>query len=182
MPPDHPFWERLRALPPVAAPERMKAAVLVPLYEDGDGDVRVVLTKRPAHMSTHAGDIVFPGGRVDDGDDGPEATAAREAWEEIALPPGSIVEVIGGLEPVTTRSAEMVIVPVVARIERPERLVPDLREVEVIIEPRLAELLDESRWSENDWYGHPLWFFEFPEGTLWGATAWMVRSLLSYLR
>ena len=176
------IWDRLRALPPVARPEHMKAAVLVPLYEDDAGEVRVVLTKRPAHMSTHAGDIVFPGGRVDDIDDGPEATASREAWEEVALPPESIAEVIGGLAPLTTRSAEMVIVPVVARIDRPAELVPDRREVEVIIEPTLAELLDESRWRSNEWYGHPLWFFEFPEGTLWGATAFMVRDLLSYLR
>ncbi len=175
------IWERLRALPPVATPAAMKAAVLVPLYEDENREVRIVLTKRPGHMSTHAGDIVFPGGRVDDEDDGPEATALREAWEEVALPP-DVVEVIGGLEPVTTRSEEMVIVPVVARIERPAELVPDDREVEVIIEPKLAELLDDTRWKTSDWFGHPLWFFEFPEGTLWGATAFMVRDLLSYLR
>ncbi len=158
----------------------MKAAVLVPLYED-EGEVRVVLTKRPGHMSTHAGDIVFPGGRIDDDDDGPVSAAVREAWEEVALPPEA-VEVIGGLDVVTTRSAEMVIVPVVARIERPAELVPDDREVELIIEPALSELLDESRWRTTDWDGHPLWFFEFPEGTLWGATAFMVRDLLSYLR
>ncbi len=181
MPPAATIWDSLGALPAVARPTAMKAAVLVALYEDDTGEVRVVLTKRPGHMSTHAGDIVFPGGRVDDGDDGPEATAIREAWEEVRLPPDT-VEVIGGLEPVTTRSEEMVIVPVVARIQRPAQLVPDEREVEIIIEPKLAELLDESRWNTSEWFGHPLWFFQFPEGTLWGATAFMVRDLLTYLR
>jgi 8-oxo-dGTP pyrophosphatase MutT (NUDIX family) len=173
-------WTRLASLPPVAEPASMRAATLVPLYEDPEGDVRIVLTKRPDTMRTHAGDVVFPGGRVEAGESAAEA-AIREAWEEVALPPES-VDVIGGLEPVTTRSRDMWIVPVVARIERPPVLVPDPSEVDAIIEPTLAELLDEDRWTTNDWYGHPLWFYEFPEGTLWGATAFMMRDLLDYLR
>lgn len=178
--PAHELWQRLEALPPVAAPATMRAATLVPLYEDEDGEARIVLTKRPDTMRTHAGDVVFPGGRVEPGESAEDA-AIREAWEEVALPPDA-VDVIGGLEPVTTRSREMWIVPVVARIERPSLLVPDPSEVDAIIEPTLAELLDEGRWSTSDVYGHPLWFYEFPEGTLWGATAFMVRELLDYVR
>lgn len=164
----------------MAHPAGMRAAVLVPLYEDGD-DLRVILTRRHQGMPTHAGDVVFPGGMVAAGDAGPEETACREAWEEIGLPPDH-VEVIGGLEPVTTRTLEMLIVPVVAQVRRPALLVPSPDEVEVIIEPRLSELLDQSTWRQEAWGGHTLWFRPFPEGMLWGATARMVRSLLEYFR
>ena len=174
------LWAPLQALPPVARPAGMRAAVLVPLYEDGD-DLRVILTRRQQGMPTHAGDVVFPGGMIATGDAGPEETACREAWEEIGLPPDH-VEVIGGLEPVTTRTLEMLIVPVVARVRRPASLVPSPDEVEVIIEPRLGELLDQSTWRQETWGGHTLWFRPFPEGMLWGATARMVRSLLAYFR
>ena len=91
----------------------MRAAVLVPLYEDGD-DLRLILTRRRDDMPTHAGDVVFPGGMIESGEK-PEETACREAWEEIGLPMDHS-EVLGGLEPVTTRTLEMVIVPVVARV------------------------------------------------------------------
>ena len=90
--------------------------------------------------------------------------------------------VVGGLTPVTTRSRTTLIVPVVARIDRPDELVPDPAEVHSIIEPPIDHLLDESRWLSRDFHGYELWFYEFEEGTLWGATAFMVRELLKYLR
>lgn len=173
-------WARLAALPPVVDPPGAEYAVLVPLYEDDDGDVRVVLTRRPDHMPTHPGDVVFPGGHREDGEE-PVATATREAWEEIGLPYENVVEVFGGLTPVTTRDRTRPIVPVVARVERPETWVPDHREVDVIIEARLEDLLDDERWLERDWFGHTLWFFEFDEGILWGATAFMMREFLAFL-
>ena len=173
-------WDRLVSLPPVAHPPEAKSAVLVPLYEDGD-DVRVVLTKRPDDMRTHPGDVVFPGGRMEHGED-PVAAAVREADEEVGIGAGDVDAILGGLTPLTTRNRNNLIVPVVARITRPDRLVPDPSEVDVIIEPTLGELLDESRWVTSDWMGHTLWFFEFEEGTLWGATAFMMREFLGYLR
>ena len=176
------LWDPLRALPPVPTPDRMKAAVLVPLYED-NGSLRVVLTRRPDHMPTHPGDVVFPGGRVDPGDDGPIDTALREACEEIGLPRDNVREILGGLRPTHTRSAEMLIVPVVARIERPDRFEPEPAEVEAIIEPTIDELLPDANWRSSEWAaGRTMWFYEFPEGILWGATAFMMRELLSYLR
>jgi 8-oxo-dGTP pyrophosphatase MutT (NUDIX family) len=174
-------WERLGAISPVQHPALAKAAVLVPLYEDDRGDVRILLTKRPDDMRTHPGDVVFPGGRMEDGEE-PIATATREAWEEVALPPENVVEVIGGLTPISTRQTDRLIVPVVARIDRPAELIPDQREVEVIIEPKLESLLVERDWHTQDFMGNTLWFYEFEEGILWGATAFMVRELLDYLR
>ncbi len=174
-------WSLLRVLAPVVDPPSAEDAVLIPLYEDDAGDIRVVLTRRPDHMPTHPGDVVFPGGHREDGEE-PIGTAKREAWEEIGLPPENVLEIFGGLEPVTTRNRNKPIVPVVARISRPTEFVPDPREVDAIIEPTITELLDESRWVTRDWFGHELWFFEFPEGILWGATAFMMRELLGYLR
>jgi 8-oxo-dGTP pyrophosphatase MutT (NUDIX family) len=119
-------WTLLQALPPVVDPPGAEYAVLVPLYTDDQGDVRVVLTRRPDHMPTHPGDIVFPGGHREAGEE-PIATATREAWEEIGLPPQNILEILGGLEPVTTRDRTKPIVPVVARIARPDEFVADPR-------------------------------------------------------
>lgn len=176
------LWDPLRTLPPVPTPTRMRAAVLVPLYEDR-GRLRLVLTRRPDHMPTHPGDVVFPGGMIEAGDAGPVETAIREAHEEIGLPPDNVVEIFGGLRPTHTRSEEMLIIPVVARIERPERFAPEPAEVEAIIEPAIDELLPDANWRRSEWSeGRTMWFFEFPEGILWGATAYMVRELLELFR
>ncbi len=174
-------WSIYRTLPDVVDPPGAEAAVLVPLYEDDEGDIRVVLTRRPDHMSSHPGDVVFPGGHRE-GLEVPIEAALREAWEEIRLPEDNVVEILGGLEPVTTRNRTKPIVPVVARIDRPDEFVADPAEVDVIIEPRMADLLDESRWERRPWFGHTLWFYEFPEGILWGATAFMMRDLLRHVR
>ena len=174
------LWTRLEALGPVQYPAEAKAAVLVPLYRDRDGHLRVILTKRPDHMRTHPGDVVFPGGRLEDGES-PEQTAKREACEEIGLPETG-VEVIGGLTPLTTRDPDNLIVPVVAKVQRPTDFVLQVEEVEAVIEPRVVDLLDEGLWRTSDWYGHTLWFYEFEEGTMWGATAFMMREFLSILR
>ena len=70
-------WTSLLSLPQVVDPPGAEYAVLVPLYMDNNGDIRVVLTRRPDHMPTHPGDVVFPGGHREDGEE-PIATAKRE--------------------------------------------------------------------------------------------------------
>lgn len=174
------IWTRLEALGPVQYPAEAKAAVLVPLYRDDNGQVRVILTKRPDHMRTHPGDVVFPGGRLEEGET-PEQTAIREACEEIGLPEDG-VEVVGGLTPLTTRDSGNLIVPVVAKVRRPAQFTLQAEEVEAVMEPRLLDLLDENRWRTSDWFGRTLWFFEFDEGIMWGATAFMMREFLRTLR
>lgn len=174
------IWTRLEALGPVQYPARAKSAVLVPLYRDSDGQVRVILTKRPEHMRTHPGDVVFPGGRLEEGER-PEDTAKREACEEIGLPTDG-VEVIGGLSPITTRNIRNLIVPVVAKVQRPAEFVLQEEEVEAVIEPTVIELLDDSRWRTSSWFGRKLWFYDFPEGVMWGATAFMMRDFLRTIR
>ncbi len=174
------IWSRLDALEPVPHPRRARSAVLVPLYRDPAGEVRVILTKRPEHMRKHPGDVVFPGGRMEEGE-APARTALREACEEIGLPPEA-VSVVGGLSPVTTRDPRSLIVPVVARVARPAELVPDAAEVEVIIEPKMTDLLDDANWRTSRWFGRTMWFYEFADGIMWGATGFMMRELLGFLR
>lgn len=152
----------------------------MPLYRDQKGQVRVILTKRPEHMRTHPGDVVFPGGRLEEGES-PEQTAKREACEEIGLPEGG-VEIVGGLTPLSTRDPGNLIVPVVAKVQRPTDFVLQEEEVEAVIEPTVLDLLDENHWRTSDWFGRTLWFYEFDEGIMWGATAFMMREFLRLLR
>ena len=158
-----------------------QAAVLIALYDDADGDTRMVLTKRPDTMPTHAGHIAFPGGRPDPRDAGPVDTALREAEEEVGIPPGD-VDVTGFLPPIHTVEYSLLVVPVVGTLSHPPVLVPSEREVVRTHEPALAELADASRWRSEDWHGHEVWFYDLSGDVLWGATALMVRRLLGMTR
>jgi 8-oxo-dGTP pyrophosphatase MutT (NUDIX family)/ribosomal protein S18 acetylase RimI-like enzyme len=174
------FWQRIAVLDPVPEPRQARAAVLVALYEDDEGATRVVLTRRPDWMRTHPGDVVFPGGRIERGETVVE-TAIREAEEEIGLDPGS-VEVLGGLTAVTTRDPRNLIVPVVARVERPHEYVLEESEVAAVLEPKMIDLLDDGNWRTSRWLGRTMWFYDFPQGTMWGATAFMMRALIDHVR
>lgn len=174
------LWSPLESLPPVFAGDSVKAAVLIPFYEQ-DGVLRLIMTRRPDTMRSHPGDVVFPGGMIEATDEGPVHTAVREAWEEVGLPVED-VEVLGGLDPVHTRSVTMQISPVVARVRRPKSLVPQPEEVAAIIEPTIDQLLNDGDWRRSVWGGRNMWFYEFPEGVLWGATAFIVRGLLQRFR
>jgi 8-oxo-dGTP pyrophosphatase MutT (NUDIX family) len=147
------------------------------LFEDEFGDVRIILTKRPDTMPTHAGHLAFPGGRPDPGDNGPVSTALREAHEEVGIPPES-VEVLGFLPNVDTVSYSLMVVPVVGRLATVPILVPSVREVAKILLPRVEELADDSRWRWEQWQGRKVWFYEVEGEVLWGATAEMTRTLL----
>lgn len=153
------------------------AAVLAPLYEDDDGEVRVVLTKRPDTMPTHAGHISFPGGRAQSPDEGPVDTALREAHEEMGIE-RERVTILGFLPSIDTVEFRPWVVPVVGRLTTPVLLVPSEREVARVHTPRLEDLADEERWWHVPWEGHQVWYYDLDGDTLWGATARMVRNLL----
>jgi 8-oxo-dGTP pyrophosphatase MutT (NUDIX family) len=169
------------ALPPDAGPP-VPAAVLVPFVLGVTPGV--LLTKRTAHLKRHAGQVSFPGGRIDPEDVGPEAAALREAQEEIALDP-SRVEILGRLADHVTGTGYR-ITPVVGVL--PPGLLYDLspREVESVFELPLAVLLDPAapkrqrqhingRWREY-------WVWPHPEHFIWGATAAILVHLAQKLR
>jgi len=166
------------------------AAVLVALFEH-DGETRVVLTRRAAHLRTHTGEVSFPGGRLDEGET-PESGALREAAEEVGLVPAD-VEVVGRLTTLTTFSSGATITPVVGTLARAPRLVANPHEVEHAFDVSLAELTADGVFREERWVvpgrfmpvvdagedgSFPVCFFELPDDTVWGATARMLVELL----
>ena len=161
-------------LPPPDGTRR--AAVLVALYPDGP-ETRVVLTKRPMTMPTHAGHLAFPGGRADPGDDDEVATALREAHEEMGIDPSG-VEVIGFLPSIHTVRFPLYVVPVVGLLGPNPVFKPSEREVDKVLLPTLRDLARPDAWRSEDWQGRRVWFYEIDGEVLWGATAMMVRQLL----
>lgn len=160
------------------------AAVLVPLVARPEG-VTVLLTRRTDHLSSHAGQISFPGGRAEEYDSSPIETALRETEEEIGLGRAHI-EIIGVLPDYTTVSAYRV-TPVVALVQPPFDLQPDPGEVAEAFEVPLAFLMDG--------LNHQRRVLEMPQGArrafysmpyeqyfIWGATAAMLRNLFHFLR
>jgi 8-oxo-dGTP pyrophosphatase MutT (NUDIX family) len=171
-------WDRLDlASEPQAPGELDRAAVLIALYDDPDGVTRLVLTKRPYTMPTHAGHVAFPGGRPDAADTGPVDTALREAHEEVGIQPDH-VEVLGFLPPIDTVQFRLLVVPVVGRLAEPPVLIPSRREVTRVYQPAVQDLSDEKRWTYQHWNGRRVWFYDLEGDELWGATALMTRRLL----
>jgi len=158
------------------------AAVLVPIVNRPSG-LTVLLTQRTAHLRDHAGQVSFPGGRCEPGDDGPVATAWREAAEEVGLAAAQ-VEVIGRLPEYRT-STGFAVTPVVGLVTPPLNLKLDDFEVAEVFEPPLSFLMDPANHQRQriEWQGALREFWAMPwEGYyIWGATAAMLVSLHAHL-
>ena len=158
------------------------AAVLVGLLAHPDGP-RVVLTERNPDLRVHAAQISFPGGCLEEIDDGPAAAALREAFEEIGLPAGK-VELLGCLPPHVTVTGFLVH-PFVGWIEPPVEFVPDPREVAQIIEVPLDFVLDATNHRhetlEADGVVHHFYALYYEGHRIWGATAGILVSLARLL-
>lgn len=154
------------------------AAVLCALRASGDG-LRVVLTQRAGHLRQHAGQVAFPGGKMDPADGSPETTALREAEEEIGLARGH-VRVIGQLDPYLTSTGFRVL-PFVAIIEKPWTPSPDPNEVAEVFEPPLDWLMDPGNRQRHhhDRDGVRRYYYAMPWNGfyIWGATAGMLKGL-----
>ncbi len=165
IPPEPEFWAKAKP-----------AAVLVPVVRREQG-LSLVLTERAAHLSTHAGQVAFPGGRVEPGESAAEA-ALREAEEEIGLSP-SHVEPIGYLPPYFSGTGYRV-QPMVAVLEENARFTPDANEVARLFEVPLAHVLDTRRYRRGEifWRGRERSFFilDYPDAYIWGVTAGIMRS------
>jgi 8-oxo-dGTP pyrophosphatase MutT (NUDIX family) len=165
------------------SPEEIRpAAVLVPVVRREDG-LTVLFTRRTAHLHDHAGQISFPGGRVEPGDRSAAETALRESGEEIGLEPAS-VEILGELHQYVTVTGYRVS-PVVGLVTPPLDLRPDDFEVAEVFEVPLSFLLDPSNHQRNRVVneGRERLYFAVPYGQyyIWGATAGMLMNFYSFL-
>jgi 8-oxo-dGTP pyrophosphatase MutT (NUDIX family) len=173
-----------RLFDPEAAPR--DAAVLMPLVARGD-EVAVLLTQRTAHLYDHAGQISFPGGRVEPADVDAVATALRESEEEIGLS-SALVHVLGVLPQYLTATGYRV-TPVVGIIEQPFVLTLDDFEVAEAFEVPLPFLMDprhhERRIFQAGDISRTFYCMPYERARryfIWGATAAMLRNLYHLLR
>jgi 8-oxo-dGTP pyrophosphatase MutT (NUDIX family) len=168
------FYEPGRAL--------TEAAVLVPIVTRGEGPT-VLLTQRTDHLNDHAGQISFPGGRLDPGDADARAAALRETEEEIGLPHAH-VRLVGRLDTYVTRTG-FEVTPLIGLVAPPFALTLDSFEVAEAFEVPLAFFLDPAnRKTDSRLYqGKERHFFAFPYGEryIWGATAGMLVNLAEVL-
>ncbi len=146
-------------------------------------DGRVILTKRASHLKHHAGQVAFPGGKVDPGDSGPEAAALREAHEEIGLDP-AMVQVLGHL-PLHETVTGFQVTPVLAHVTGPFVAVPEAGEVDEVFTVPLSYLADPANYriEGRNWRGTWRRYYAVPYGPyyIWGATARILRGLAERL-
>jgi len=163
-------------LPEERALASVPAAVLVGITDRADPGV--ILTVRREHMRTHAGQVAFPGGRIDPGEDSVEA-ALREAWEELGLDPGA-AEIIGAIDPYRTVTG-YVVTPVLAVVQPDQPLSPHEHEVADWFEAPLAFVLDPTnqQYKSALFQGRERHYYEimWGERRIWGATASMIVNL-----
>jgi 8-oxo-dGTP pyrophosphatase MutT (NUDIX family) len=156
----------------------MPAAVLIAVVEAEHG-ARVLLTRRADSLARHTGQIAFPGGRLDPGENAVEA-ALREAWEEVALPPRA-VEVLGLSDAYETGTGYLV-TPVIGWLAAMPELMPSPDEVAEVFEVPWDVLMDpamlrrdhlETPAGVRRWF----WSVTFQDRYIWGVTAGIIRAL-----
>jgi 8-oxo-dGTP pyrophosphatase MutT (NUDIX family) len=140
---------------PVGADSRRRreSAVLIPVFRDSGGELRLVLVVRGSH-GVHGGQLGLPGGQAEPHDTSPLQTALREAEEEIGLPPGE-VDILASLTPLETRTTDFRVHPYLARVRQRElRLAPS--EISGVVMPLVRELADPTR-RRNRTLSFPTW-------------------------
>lgn len=156
------------------------AGVLIPLIERAEDVLSVLLTQRAADLKQHAGQVSFPGGRMESGDADIAATALREAHEEVGIATEH-VSVIGYLDPMPTITGYAV-TPVVGLVDASTNISVDTTEVEYAFEVPLPFLLDKRnrQLKERDVHGKRIAMVEFNyDGQrIWGATAFIILQFI----
>jgi 8-oxo-dGTP pyrophosphatase MutT (NUDIX family) len=176
-----PVPRTLGVAPPAAYRE---GGVLLLLYPR-QGALTLALTRRAAHLNSHAGQISLPGGRREPQDASLAETALREAWEELAIPPAA-VELLGPLTPLEIPVSGNRIHPWVGYTPRRPAFVPDACEVAELLEVALDHFLRpdlvcvEQRLIHG--YEVTVPYYPLGEDKLWGATAMIMSEFVALLR
>jgi len=156
----------------------VEAAVLVGLIRRDEG-MQVLLTRRTDALRNHAGQVSFPGGRLEADDADAVAAATRETFEEVGIP-ASLITPLGYLDAFTTITGFRVL-PVVATIANDYVARPDANEVAEVFEVPLAFLLDPANLAslslEHRGRARQVWEFSYPGQRIWGVTAAIVVNL-----
>ena len=159
-----------------------QAAVLIPVTDRAEPGV--ILTRRTDSLTNHAGQIAFPGGRIDAGDADATAAALREAEEEIGLPRGAVT-VVGEADRYRTVTS-FEVTPIIGVVPPDLTFVPAEAEVAAVFEVPLGFLLDSGNHAEAsvEWQGRNRHFYEihWGEHRIWGATAAIIVNLSRRLR
>ncbi len=161
---------------------RIAAAVLVALYVE-DSELHAIFTRRRRDLRSHPGEISFPGGRQDEGEDDLSLTALREAEEEIGLA-REAVHLLGALAPVPTVATNYAVYPFVGMIEPGGTWTPSASEVDEVLELRLADVRASRSRRRLEHRGIPFRTDVYDVGeerVIWGATARIVSDLLARL-
>ena len=181
-----PAWQpELRSEPKFMDRQPMQAAVLIPIVMRSEPTV--LLTQRTEQMSTHSGQIAFPGGKCDVDDADATAAALREAFEEVGLESG-FVDVLGQL-PIYTTGSAFIVTPVVALVTPGFVLKPNAQEVSDVFEVPLQFVMNPAnhRHHQVHWQGLQRQWLSMPyldgatERFIWGATAGMLRNFYRFL-
>jgi 8-oxo-dGTP pyrophosphatase MutT (NUDIX family) len=182
-----PIWTpELKGEPRFSDRTPAQASVLVPLVMREHG-LTVLLTERTTHLSSHSGQIAFPGGKVDPEDSCATDTALREAEEEIGLH-RRYVDVLGSL-PIYTTGSAFIVTPVVALVQADYTMLLNPHEVADAFEVPLDFLMDPANHRRHavEWAGTSREWFSMPyqdvtaERFIWGATAGMLRNFYRFL-
>ena len=194
-----PYWQpEIQREPQFSKRAPAHAAVLIPIVMRGAqaSEPTVLLTQRTAHLSTHSGQIAFPGGKVDPEDTDRRSTALREAQEEVGLDPRH-VQVIGEL-PVYVTGSSFLVTPVIGLVSPEMTITPNADEVDDVFEVPLSFLMNPAHHRRHsfDWLGAQRQWFSMPyqearaapdgqmewvERFIWGATAAMLRNFYRFL-
>ena len=164
----------------VKAKQLKAAGVLIPLTER-DGRMHVLLTRRTDKLRNHSGEISFPGGRHDEGDDGLLGTALRESWEEVGLGPEDVY-IYGSFANIPTVTGYS-ISSFVGEFPQGYTLNHNPDEIDYLILAPLDELCDLHRVVVRDFNGvsYPIHYFDYGEQPIWGATAYILYEFLKFI-
>ncbi len=160
-----------------------RSAVLIPLFIK-DGEYHILFIKRSQEVEDHKGEISFPGGLCEEGDEGPDETALREAFEETGIHPQD-VRLLGTLDDMKTISTNYRVTPIVGVTPYPYSFTLQKAEVDEIITIPLNHFFDEENGGEEpvtrDGKTYRGYVYHYNQDLIWGATARILKNLLDIM-